>query len=177
MACLALVSLATGCASRQAAPPGPEIHPSAPIAPHPVAPRHSPAPTIPPRAAHPTPSPESLAPPRAGSPRSALVAGKLDSAFVVESRGRDFLLVSKKTSAPARTPSLFEQSILLGKIRGTLASASPRSPQLAQSASLKSGLATVSIPSATPPGTAALAIAKILALDGVDKVRAEFPSQ
>jgi hypothetical protein len=177
LACLALGVLTVGCASRQAtAPPKPMDKPSTAIAFLPTAPRPTPAPSAPPPPPRQTsPAPESLTPPRPRSGHSAEVAGKLDSAFVVESIGQDFLLVSKKTSAPARTPSLFEQSILLGKIRGTLTSASPRSAQLAQSASLKNGLATISIPSSTPAGTAAVAIAKILALDGVTSVRANFP--
>ncbi|MFM8365347.1 MAG: hypothetical protein ACKOAS_09380 [Verrucomicrobiota bacterium] len=86
----------------------------------------------------------------------------------------DSLRVSKKNSPPAPTPSLFEESILLGKIRGVFAPAASRS---ARPASLKNGVASLTIAPSTPPGTAALAIAKILALDGVNEVRAVFPSQ
>ena len=172
------VLLVSGCATRKAATSAQaQVKPVAATAAALVVPTASPAPSLrkPPTLQSTSPAPESLTPPRPRSPHSAQVAGKLDSAFVVESPEPDSLLVSKKNSAAARTPSLFEQSILLGKIRGTLTSSSPRSAHLAQSASLKNGLATISIPSSTPAGTAAVAIAKILALDGVTTVRADFP--
>jgi hypothetical protein len=168
-ALFSLAALATGCAARQA------VKPPTPPTPGQAA-AVAPAPRIQPVSLTPAPSvrslpttPSDIPPaPTPRSPHSAQVAEKLDSAFRVESIGPDFLLASKKTTTPARTPSLFEQSILLGKIRSALPRPAP--------ASLKNGVATVSIPSQTPPGTAAVAIAKILALDGVNSVRAEFPS-
>jgi hypothetical protein len=101
----------------------------------------------------------------------AVVSEKLVASFEVVNDAPNSLRVSKKNSPPSPAPSLFEESILLGKIRGVL------SPSASRPATFKNGVANVTIPSTAAPGTAALAIAKILALDGVNEVRADFPSQ
>lgn len=172
----ALCLVLTGCAAGPPLPPARLPGKSAAVQPLPTiialpSPRLAPAP---PPANPLPPRPADSSPPTSRVTRSAQVAEKLDSAFLVESLAPDSLLVSKKTTA-ARTPSLFEQSILLGKIRSTLTSANPRSAPLAASASLQKGIATFPIAPSTPPGAAAVAIAKILALDGVHSVRADFP--
>lgn len=173
---MAICGFATGCTTRQAIKPDLSTQIPAPVA------SISSGPLTPPAAISPTPRRETKLPPPPApsrptpSSRAAEVAEKLDSAFLVASTEPDLLIVSKKTAPPERNPSLFEQSILLGQIRGTLTSTAPRSAHLAASASLKRGVATVAIDPSTTPGTAAVAIAKILALDGVHSVRADFQS-
>jgi hypothetical protein len=105
---------------------------------------------------------------------AAFVSEKLSTSFQVVLDSPDSLRVSKKNSPPAPAPSLFEESILLGKIRGVLAPAASRP---SRPASFKNGVASVTIAPTTSPGTAALAIAKILSLDGVNEVHAVFPLQ
>ncbi len=165
--------LLSGCAGRQNRPPAEPVSIPTPVAgaaflptaSKPVQPTAVPSPSPNLRPSRPLPVPRSAA---------AAVSDKLNTSFDVVQDTPDSLRVSKKNSPPAPSPSLFEESILLGKIRGAL---SPAASRGSRPATFSRGVASVSIPSATAPGTAALAIAKILALDGVNEVRAEFPSQ
>jgi hypothetical protein len=167
------------CATRPS--PGPDRSLGKPAATsaisHPAAPTSSlpaPAPAKNTPSELPSPNQANLTPPQPLTSPSARFAEKLGSTFQIVSIDSESLLVSKKNSTPARTSSLFEESILLGKIRSALTSTAPHSAPLAKSASLKNGLATVPISPSTPPGTAAVTIAKILALDGITAARVKF---
>jgi len=174
VACLFNLVL-TGCAARQDripskpfSPRPPSIASALPVPITPVEP--NPALVI----EQPSPARSSAVPPKSRPSNLAVVSEKLSTSFDVVPESPDSLRVSKKNPAPVAAPSLFEESILLGKIRGVLAPASSRS---SRPASFKNGVASFTIAPNTSPGAAALAIAKILALDGVNEVRAVFPSE
>jgi len=99
------------------------------------------------------------------------VGARLRSSFDVEIEGADTLLVGK-ASASSKMPSLFEEAIILGKLRAFLKSSTATAPNT--SVSFHDGQATVTLPSTINSGTASVLIAKMLSLDGVNVARAVF---
>ena len=167
-----LAASLSGCATRQAAKsPPPPIPPPPPAIVLPV----SATPAGPRSISISQPSTPALPSKKPPTP-AAIVSEKLADSFEVLADSADSLRVSKKNSPPTQRPSLFEESILLGKIRGVLAPSASRSSRTAHAATFKNGIAAIAIPPSTQPGTAALAIAKILSLGGVNEVHASFPS-
>jgi hypothetical protein len=77
----------------------------------------------------------------------------------------------RKSSAQAAVPSLFEEAIILGKLRAFLKSSTASANQ---SVTFHNGTATVSLSPKINSGTASVLIAKMLSLDGVNEVRAGF---
>jgi hypothetical protein len=113
--------------------------------------------------------PDSVLPPRPQAV-SAQVGERLRSSFEVADIDGESIRVRKST-AQAATPSLFEEAIILGKLRSflKLSSASAK-----QSVTFHNGTATVSLSPKINSGTASVLIAKMLSLDGVNEVRAGF---
>ena len=99
------------------------------------------------------------------------VGARLRSSFNVKIEGTDTLWV-RKASASAVMPSLFEEAIILGKLRAFLKSATATDPNA--SVSFHNGQATLTLPSTIKSGTASVLIAKMLSLDGVNVVRSVF---
>lgn len=99
------------------------------------------------------------------------VGARLRSSFDVQIEGADTLLVGK-ASASSEMPSLFEEAIILGKLRAFLKSSTATAPNT--SVSFHNGQATVTLPSTINSGTASVLIAKMLSLDGVNVARAVF---
>ena len=96
------------------------------------------------------------------------VGNRLQSTFEVTREGSDVLFI-QKSAKPALPVSLFEESIILGKVRACLQEASLHTPS-----SFHNGTASIAFPSNVKSGTASVLIAKILGLDGVERVRASF---
>jgi hypothetical protein len=96
------------------------------------------------------------------------VGNRLQTTFEVTREGSNVLFIqkSKKTALPV---SLFEESIILGKVRACLQEASIHTPS-----SFHNGTASIAFPSSVKSGTASVLIAKILGLDGVESVRSTF---
>jgi hypothetical protein len=95
------------------------------------------------------------------------VGARLRSSFDVEIEGADTLLVGK-ASASSEMPSLFEESIILAKLRAFLKSSTAPNT----SVSFHNGQATLTLPTTINSGSASVLIAKMLSLDGVNVVRA-----
>jgi hypothetical protein len=96
------------------------------------------------------------------------VGNRLRTTFEVTREGSDVLFIQKSTK-PALPVSLFEESIILGKVRACLHEASLHTPS-----SFHNGTASIAFPSSVKSGTASVLIAKILGLDGVESVRSTF---
>jgi hypothetical protein len=98
------------------------------------------------------------------------VSEHLRSSFEVTDIDGKSMRVGKSTAKTA-APSLFEEAIILGKLRSFLKlAAAPAN----QTVTFHNGTATVSFPPKINSGTASVLIAKMLSLDGVNEVRAGF---
>jgi hypothetical protein len=113
--------------------------------------------------------PDSVLPPQS-QPLSAQVGERLRSSFEVADIDGESIRV-RKSSAQSAAPSLFEEAIILGKLRSFLKlAAAPAN----QTVTFHNGTATVSFSPKINSGTASVLIAKMLSLDGVNEVRAGF---
>jgi len=113
--------------------------------------------------------PDSVLPPQS-QPLSAQVGERLLSSFEVADIDGESIRVGKSTAKTA-APSLFEEAIILGKLRAFLKS-STSSANL--TVTFHNGTATVSFSPKINSGTASVLIAKMLSLDGVNEVCAGF---
>jgi len=168
LVCLALM---TACQTKRAVSKEASAVPRPAIAPNPVESVKStstrkritaPAPAEKNRPALPQPHPQTLA---------EQVAMRLGSSFAVKPEGFDTLRI-EKAPAGAAAPSLFEEAIILGKLRAILNSSAPAGSNA--TVSFQAGKAVVSLPHSINSGTASVLIAKMLALDGVNELRADF---
>jgi hypothetical protein len=126
----------------------------------------TPKPTVPPARQE---QPDSVLPPRP-QPLSTQVGERLRSSFEVTDIDGKSIQVGKSTAKTA-APSLFEEAIILGKLRAFLKSSTASANQ---SVTFHNGTATVSFSPKINSGTASVLIAKMLSLDGVNEVRAGF---
>ena len=110
-----------------------------------------------------------LPPPRP-QPLAEVVGERLRSSFEVTDIDGKSIRVGKSTAKTA-APSLFEEAIILGKLRAFLKSSTASANQ---SVTFHNGTATVSFSPKINSGTASVLIAKMLSLDGVNEVRAGF---
>ena len=99
------------------------------------------------------------------------VAQNLGPGFSVLSISPTSLRVAEIPLSTRPAPSLFEESILLGKIRAALKT----SP--ASQISFKNGAASISLPGDIAPASGAAIIEKLFSIDGVNEVRANFPNE
>lgn len=127
----------------------------------PIVPKSSPAPSL---------VPVSQPPPITADITTA-VARNLGPGFSILSRTPTALRVARIPLSTRPAPSLFEESILLGKIRAALKTSA------ASKASFKNGAARISLPDDTEPATAAAILEKLFSIDGVNEVRANFPNE
>jgi hypothetical protein len=109
-------------------------------------------------------------PPTQSQPLSLQVSERLRSSFEVTDIDGKSIRVGKSTAKTA-APSLFEEAIILGKLRAFLKS-STSSANL--TVTFHNGTATVSFSPKINSGTASVLIAKMLSLDGVNEVCAGF---
>ncbi len=172
--------LLTGCATKQA-PIAPVDAPMASTIQVASTPREVATPARPSSDSLPTasrPSASQASARRSSESRAAsLTAEFLRKDFEVSLLGSNSLRVSPKNRASRRLPSLFEESILLGKIRAALLSTNPASRRTASSASFQRGTATIFFDRDVTPETAATAVSRMISLDGVNEVRATFPNE
>ncbi len=121
----------------------------------------------------PAPSPSAVAekPIPRDTPSSAL--GKLlpRSCAILESTPTMLLV---KRSGTTGSPSLFEEAIALGKLRGILTSKPAIPKGTAQKTRLQNGTATIPFGKGVPPAETANIIVAALSVDGIQKVRAEL---
>lgn len=99
------------------------------------------------------------------------IGARLHASFEVKTLDKDTLQVSK-SSARKSSASLFEEAIIVGKLRSFLKSSATANTQ--QSVTFHAGVATVNFLEAVNPGSVSVLIAKMLSLDGVNEVRAIF---
>lgn len=99
------------------------------------------------------------------------IGAKLQASFEVVSLHKDTLQVSK-SSAQKSSASLFEEAIIVGKLRSFLKSSATAKTH--QSVGFHAGVATVNFLETVNPGSVSVLIAKMLSLDGVNEVRAVF---
>jgi hypothetical protein len=109
-------------------------------------------------------------PPTQSQPLSLQVSERLRSSFeVTDIVGKSIRV--RKSTAETTAPSLFEEAIILGKLRSFLKlAAAPAN----QTVTFHNGTANVGFPPKINSGTASVLIAKMLSLDGVNEVRAGF---
>ena len=132
----------------------------------------------------PVPSPAPVAPSLASSfkavvapplPPAACVAEKLKPTFSVNMPDDRSLDVRRANRNPEFKPSLFEQSIILAKVRNCLNAAMGRYPRMSAEATLKNAIARLAFRGDVAPDAAAQAISGILSIGGVAQVSATFP--
>jgi len=104
-------------------------------------------------------------------PIAEQVAMKLGSSFAVKPDGLNAIEI-EKAPATASQPSLFEEAILLGKLRAILKSSTPAESNA--SVAFQAGKASLTLPPSLSSGAASVLIAKMLSLDGVNELRADF---
>lgn len=119
------------------------------------------------------PQPASMRPPQPETV-STQVATRLGTTFGVTGLPNEALLV-RKSSIRSTKPSLFEEAIILTKLRAFLKStATATTPP---SVTFQNGTAAVDLPPTINSGTASVLIAKMLSLEGVNEVRAGFDGE
>lgn len=104
------------------------------------------------------------------------LASSFGSDYDLTTRGPNSIRIAKRTKSPQPARSLFEESILLGKIRATLKSGTAASNAPAPKSTFKDGTATISFPAGFQPDSAAPVIAKCLSIEGVETVQVVFPN-
>lgn len=109
-------------------------------------------------------------------PPAAHVAEKLKSTFFVNTPDFRSLDVRRSNRNPEFKPSLFEQSIILAKVRGFLNAAISGYPRMSADATLRNAVARIVFRGDVAPDAAAQAISDILSIGGVDRVTATFPN-
>jgi hypothetical protein len=108
-------------------------------------------------------------------PPAASVAEKLKSTFSVNMPDARSLDVRRANRSPEFKPSLFEQSIILTKVRSFLNAAIIGYPRMSADATLRNAIARIVFRGDVAPDAAAQAISGILSIGGVDQVSATFP--
>jgi len=83
--------------------------------------------------------------------------------------------IRRANQNPEFKPSLFEQSIILAKVRSLLNAAISGYPRMRADATLRNAMARIVFRGDVVPGAAAQAISGILSIGGVDQVSATFP--
>jgi len=132
---------------------------SAPQTQTPAAPQIPPVPKTPPK-------------PAAAAEAIDEVAEKLSNSFEVARTSPDSLSIRRRSGVGNSRAALFEQAIILSQIRAALKS--ERRAAASSTATFQRGTATVAFGPQVQPGPAAVAIAKALAIPGVNQVDASF---
>jgi hypothetical protein len=120
---------------------------------------------------------------KAGSPAvppsstASLVATSLGSSYQILNTGTDFLSVCRSPREAKIKSSLFEEAIVLAKIRSALKQElSKRRANSSNEVQFHEGAAAISFHSDTPVKEATSAIVRTLGISGVNRVDASFPS-
>jgi hypothetical protein len=102
---------------------------------------------------------------------SGQVGTTLNASFEVKTPDKNSLQVLKPSAAKSSS-SLFEESIILGRLRSFLKSSAATTTH--PSVVFHAGVATVNFSSEVNSASVSVLIAKMLSLDGVNEVRAVF---
>ena len=105
-----------------------------------------------------------------------LVATSLSSSYQILNAGPDFLSVCRSPRAAKIKSSLFEEAIVLAKIRSVLKQELPKKTTNSNEVQFYEGVAAISLHADTPVIAATSAIVRILGIGGVSRVDARFPS-
>ena len=105
-----------------------------------------------------------------------LVATSLGSSYQILNAETDFLSVCRSPRAAKIKSSLFEEAIVLAKIRSVLKQELPKKTTHSNEVQFYEGVAAISLHADTPVIAATSAIVKLLDISEVDRVDARFPS-
>jgi len=107
---------------------------------------------------------------------ASLVATSLGSSYQILNAGPDFLSVCRSPRAAKIKSSLFEEAIVLAKIRSILNQELPKKTANSNEVQFYEGAAAISFHYDIPVKAATSAIVRILGISGVNRVDARFPS-
>jgi hypothetical protein len=103
-----------------------------------------------------------------------LVATQLKAAYAVSFIGKDSLNVRRLSTTADSKYSLFEQAILLGKIRSSLKRSLMESPAIASATTFQNGIVEIPFVATVLPYSAAGAVTQVLSIRGVNQINAHF---
>ena len=115
-------------------------------------------------------------PPVPPNSKASLVATSLGLSYQILNAGADFLSVCRSPRAAKIKSSLFEEAIVLAKIRSALKQELSKRRSNSNEVQFHEGAAAISFHSDTPVKEATSAIVRILGISGVNRVDASFPS-
>ena len=115
-------------------------------------------------------------PPVPPNSTASLVATSLGLSYQILNAGADFLSVCRSPRAAKIKSSLFEEAIVLAKIRSALKQELSKRRANSNEVQFHEGAAAISFRSDTPVKEATSAIVRILGISGVNRVDASFPS-
>ena len=115
-------------------------------------------------------------PPVPPNSTASLVATSLGLSYQILNAGADFLSVCRSPRAAKIKSSLFEEAIVLAKIRSALKQELSKRRANSNEVQFHEGAAALSFHSDTPVKEATSAIVRILGISGVNRVDASFPS-
>jgi hypothetical protein len=87
------------------------------------------------------------------------------------------VLVVRRTDIDVRAPALFEEAIALGRVRSRLKGSADLPGDIAERSKISEGTVIIPFGANTSPDRAAEAISMVLAVDGVQRVRALFTNE
>ena len=115
-------------------------------------------------------------PPVPPNSTASLVATSLGLSYQILNAGADFLSVCRSPRAAKINSSLFEEAIVLAKIRSALKQELSKRRANSNEVQFHEGAAAISFHSDTPVKEATSVIVRILGISGVNRVDASFPS-
>lgn len=118
------------------------------------------------------PVPQTQPKPAAAGEAIDEVAAKLSNSFLVARTSPESISIRRRSGVGNSRAALFEQAIILSQIRAALKS--ERRAAASPAATFQRGTATVAFGPQVQPGPAAVAVAKALAIPGVNQVDASF---
>ena len=115
-------------------------------------------------------------PPVPPNSTASLVATSLGLSYQILNAGADFVSICRSPRAAKIKSSLFEEAIVLAKIRSALKQELSKRRANSNEVQFHEGAAAISFHSDTPVKEATSAIVRILGISGVNRVNASFPS-
>ena len=115
-------------------------------------------------------------PPVPPNSTASLVATSLGLSYQILNAGADFVSICRSPRAAKIKSSLFEEAIVLAKIRSALKQELSKRRSNSNEVQFHDGAAAISFHSNTPVKEATSAIVRILGISGVNRVDASFPS-
>ena len=115
-------------------------------------------------------------PPVPPNSTASLVATSLGLSYQILNAGADFVSICRSPRAAKIKSSLFDEAIVLDKIRSALKQELSKRRANSNEVQFHEGAAAISFHSDTPVKEATSAIVRILGISGVNRVDASFPS-